>query len=178
MLYRLNLCSAGGNMGFSSYVLARYAPDFHTLIYMDGDAIPLASPGQSNIRMQDVIYDRMYSNQMCLDQRFHLIEHQVLEHDSAPQRVTECSIQLTQNETLWNKVLAKCEIAHGNVVARTDSAQSLDVHYIATDAVHLPPGVTICQEGKEFKIPTEHFVELHLTHKHREPVCQCFHVES
>ena len=167
--FRTMIC--GGQYGFTSYMLARFAPEFQVVLYLDGDATLLEAPSGGR-SLRNVLYDRMFVNEKCVNQRFHLIESYV--SPSEAHRVMQCALQVQQNVTQFHQMVEQCEVAFGHIAARADSAITMDVHHVQIEKELLMPGLQDCaSDDTKFKVPTSDFIELHLSPKKKKPECAC-----
>ena len=165
----------GGQYAFTSYIVARYSADFHAMMYFDGDAVPLDNPKVAK-SLKEAIYYLFFTNRewSAPGRRFALVEYSVKNRFKRPTGYQQCFQQYFEDametQSDWSEKIDKCGKAMGNVVARCDSIEALDIHYASTDPELLPSEIGI--EDTEI-VPDDYFIELHMTTKSRRQECLC-----
>jgi hypothetical protein len=174
----------GGQYSFTSYLAARYSPDYHVIIYADGDTAMVE--GTPSNTVQDILYERFFSaerSDKCVGHRMKLIEQFVKKEDEHPDRVLACTQELYENQTKWNYAMTNCHLAMGHVVARTDSIHIFNVHHPSTLIDFVPDGVEDCatrndglgeKKDRRFFLTEKEFIQLHLRDRERKSECTCF----
>lgn len=158
---------------FGNFIAARFASDYQVMISMDGDAILGIGPQYKNFTVQELLYHPLFDGISCHSAYFKLAEmHLHSMNNSTPQKITQCIEYISSSTSNWLMYASLCEKAYGNIVARSDSIQSFDIHSVTTDPSHLPENVRACN-GRHFQISPEKILELHLTPKNRSAECTC-----
>lgn len=168
----------GGQYAFTAYLAARFAADYHVMMYLDGDTAMIEG---SNRSLQDILFERFFSrySSKCAGHRLRLIEQYVKPEDDRTERVLQCSADVSLNESKWNYVNKNCHLKEGHIVARTDSILAMSVHHPDTDTNYTPKGVEDCitkgnQEDDRYFLKADEFVQLHLRNRLRKDECVCF----
>lgn len=173
--FERNVC--GGQYPFAPYLAARFAADYHAMMFIDGDTAIV----ESSRTLQDTLYDRFFSknSSKCAGHRLRLIEQYVKPQDENIDRVLQCSHDLISNRNKWNFAMKNCHLKEGHIVARTDSIFAFSVHHPDTLKDYLPKGVEDCitpgnNESDRYFLKDDEFVQLHLRDRERKVECTCF----
>ena len=178
----------GGQYPFATYLAARYAADYHAIMFIDGDT---AIVEKSSTTLQDVLYNRFFSskeennhsslkNKTCAGHRLRLIEQYVREEDETTEQLLACTNDLYSNQAKWDYAMKNCHLKEGHIVARTDSIYAFSVHHPDTLPEYLPRGVEDCitpgnrEDDVYFLRAESEFVQLHLRDRERKVECACF----
>ena len=134
----------------------------------------------SSGRLQNLFYNHSFSpiaKRLCSANSFRLIEQSLPAALSLTEKELNCISTLLDDATRRQAVLKNCDIAHGNLAARTDAILALNVHKTITDEKDLPGGIEDCAVFRQGAwvtfFPKEEAIELHLTSKNRPPICTC-----
>jgi len=167
----------GIQYAFTSYLAARFAADYHVMMYIDGDTAML----EKSKTMQNIYFDRFFSEKSnkCVGHRFRLFEQYVRPEDDNIDRVLQCTKELITDPKKWNYVSKNCHLKEGHVVARTDSIHEFNVHHPDTIEEYLPIGLKDCitpgnRETDEYFLTSNEIVQIHLRDRERKPECTCF----
>ena len=167
----------GGQYPFATYLAARYAADYHAIMFIDGDTAMV----EKSSTLQSVLYDRFFSknSSKCAGHRLRLIEQYVKPEDDNTERVLACSEDLSSNKAKWDYAMKNCHLKEGHIVARTDSIYAFSVHHPDTLPGYLPKGVVDCitpgnKEDDRYFLKESEFVQLHLRDRQRKAECACF----
>ena len=167
----------GGQYPFASFLAARYAADYHAIMFIDGDTAMV----EKSKTLQSVLYDRFFSknSSKCAGHRLRLIEQYVKPQDDNTDRVLACTEDLSSNQDKWDYAMKNCHLKEGHIVARTDSIYAFSVHHPDTLSKYLPQGIEDCitsgnKEDDRYFLKESEFVQLHLRDRERKPECTCF----
>lgn len=173
--FERNVC--GGQYSFAPYLAARFAADYHVIMFIDGDTAIV----ESSKTLQSILYDRFFSkmSSKCAGHRLRLIEQYVKPEDENIDRLLQCTHDITSNRSKWNFAMKNCHLKEGHIVARTDSIYSFSVHHPDTLKDYLPKGVEDCitpgnEESDRYFLKENEFVQLHLRDRERKAECTCF----
>jgi len=175
--FEKNVC--GIQYAFTAYLAARFAADYHVMMYIDGDTAMI----ERSETMQEIYYKRFFSEQStkCVGHRFRLLEQYVNPDDDNIDRVLKCLDDLAIDRKRWDYVVKNCHLKEGHVVARTDSIYEFNVHHPDTLDDYLPNGVKNCitpgnKITDEYFLTANEIVQVHLRDRERKPECACFAV--
>jgi len=175
MAFERNVC--GGQYSFAPYLAARFAADYHVMMFIDGDTAMV----ESSDTLQTVLYNRFFSKQStkCAGHRLRLIEQYVKPENESIQKVLQCTQDLSSDRVKWKYAMENCHLKEGHVVARSDSIYAFSVHHPDTLPDYLPTGVEDCitpgnEETDRYFLKESEFVQLHLRNRERKPECTCF----
>ena len=137
----------GGQYTFAAYLAARYAADYHVMMYIDGDTAMIEGSDRS---LRDVLYERFFSEKSskCAGHRIRLIEQFVKEEDDKTKRILQCTEEVSLDVNKWKYINDNCHLKEGHIVARTDSILAMSVHHPDTDVEFAPEGKSIENERK------------------------------
>eukprot|EP00300_Choanocystis_sp_HF-7_P019383 c20322_g1_i1.p1 GENE.c20322_g1_i1~~c20322_g1_i1.p1 ORF type:complete len:557 (-),score=68.22 c20322_g1_i1:21-1691(-) len=155
-----------GQYAFDRWIVVRHAADFDVMAYFDGDATLVTN----QVSLKDFFFDQFFTPGVsCWSVRLTLIERSVKEanHDLS----LGCAIDFAGNASLRAQIVPNCSYNYGNVVARTDTLRSLDVHHVFSRTLGTTADVR--DHCPFLTLPPEHVFELHLTPKTRAPTCTC-----
>lgn len=168
----------GGQYTFAAYLAARFAADYHVIMYVDGDTAMIEGSERS---LPEILYDRFFSknSSKCAGHRIRLIEQYVKPEDDRVERVLQCSEEASLNKAKWDYANANCHLKEGHIVARTDSIWAMSVHHPDTDIDFVPEGIEDCispgnKENDRYFLKADEFVQLHLRNRIRKDECVCF----
>ena len=168
----------GGQYSFAAYLAARFAADYHVMMYVDGDTAMIEGSKKS---LQAILYDRFFSknSSKCAGHRTRLIEQYVKPEDDRTDRVLQCTEEIALNEKKWAYANQNCHLKEGHIVARTDSILAMSVHHPDTDTKYAPEGVQDCitpgnKENDRYFLRADEFIQLHLRNRLRKDECVCF----
>lgn len=168
----------GGQYTFAAYVAARYAADYHVMMYIDGDTAMIEGSSGS---LRDVLYDRFFSEKStkCAGHRIRLIEQFVKPEDDKIKRILQCTEEVALDANKWKYLNDNCHLKEGHIVARTDSILAMSVHHPDTDTKYTPEGIEDCitpgnKENDRYFLKSNEFVQLHLRNRLRKDECVCF----
>mmetsp|Transcript_11741 Transcript_11741/g.17821 ORF Transcript_11741/g.17821 Transcript_11741/m.17821 type:complete len:704 (+) Transcript_11741:189-2300(+) len=168
----------GGQYAFAAYVAARFAADYHLMMYVDGDTAMIEGSQRS---LQEVLYERFFSknSSKCAGHRLRLIEQYVKPEDDRTVRVLQCTEDIALNKEKWEYINEKCHLKEGHIVARSDSILAMSVHHPDTDIEYAPEGVEDCitpgnKRTDRYFLKTDEFIQLHLRNRLRKDECVCF----
>lgn len=172
---------------FAPYLTARYAADFQLMMYADGDTAMIENSDGHDHTLQQMLFKRFFaSDSDHIDigtktkragHRVRLIEQYVKPGNDS---VLQCTEDLATDKAKWNYAMENCEIAAGNIVARSDSIYALNVHHPETLPVaYLPRDDEDCSlvnsnAHESYFLGTNEFVEIHLRNRMRKEECTCF----
>jgi len=167
----------GVQYAFTSYLAARFAADYHVMMYIDGDTALI----ERSKTMQEIYYKRFFSEKStrCVGHRFRLLEQYVNPKDDNTDKVLQCLDDLATDPRRWAYVVKNCHLKEGHIVARTDSIYEFNVHHPDTDEDFLPTGLKSCitpgnEETDEYFLTESEIVQVHLRDRERKPECACF----
>jgi len=167
----------GGQYSFAAYLAARYAADYHVMMYVDGDTAMIEG---SNKTLQEILYNRFFSKNAskCAGHRIRLIEQYVKPEDESIDRVLQCTEEVALDKDKWKYAMDNCHLKEGHIVARTDSIWAMSVHHPDTDMNFVPDGVEDCitpgnKENDRYFLKPDEFVQLHLRNRLRKDECVC-----
>ena len=173
--FERNVC--GGQYAFTSYLAARFAPDYHVMMYIDSDTAMM----EQSATLQEILYKRFYSkdSSKCAGHRFRLIEQYVKPEDDTTDRVLQCTKELTSDAKKWEYAMNNCHLKEGHIVARTDSIWEFNVHHPDTNELYVPKGINDCVtagniENDRYFLKSDEIVQLHLRDRLRKDECTCF----
>jgi hypothetical protein len=168
----------GGQYTFAAYLAARFAADYHVMMYVDGDTAMIEG---SNKSLQEILFERFYgsNSSKCAGHRIRLIEQYVQTEDDRTDRVLQCTEDMSLNPKKWEYANKNCHLKEGHIVARTDSILAMSVHHPDTDIDYIPEGVEDCvtpgnKENDRYFLKSSEFVQLHLRNRLRKDECVCF----
>lgn len=168
----------GGQYAFAPYLAARYAPDFHVIMFIDGDTAII----EESKTLQEILFKRFFSQQStkCAGHRLRLIEQYVRPEDDSVDRVLQCAYDLKSKKNKWNYAMKNCHLKEGHIVARSDSIASFSVHHPDTLSEYLIDGLQDCitpgnKETDRYFLKEDEFVQLHLRDRERKKECTCFY---
>lgn len=167
----------GGQYPFAPYLAARFAADYHVVMFIDGDTAIV----ENSKTLQSILYDRFFSknSSKCAGHRLRLIEQYVKPQDDNVDRLLQCTHDITSNPSKWRFAMKNCHLKEGHIVARTDSIYAFSVHHPDTLKYYLPKGVDDCitpgnEESDRYFLKDDEFVQLHLRDRERKVECTCF----
>lgn len=168
----------GGQYTFAAYVAARFAADYHVMMYVDGDTAMIEGSKKS---LREILYNRFFSpdSSKCAGHRLRLIEQFVKPEDDKILRVLQCTEDISSNDTKWKYINQNCHLKEGHIVARTDSILAMSIHHPDTDSKYVPEGVEDCitggnKENDRYFLKADEFVQVHLRNRLRKDDCVCF----
>ncbi len=168
----------GGQYTFAAYLAARFAADYHVMMYLDGDTAMIEGSSRS---LQEILYERFFSknSSKCAGHRIRLIEQFVKPEDDRTERVLQCSADVALNEKKWKYANKHCHLKEGHIAARTDSILAMSVHHPDTNVEYVPEGIEDCitpgnKLNDRYVIREDEFVQLHLRNRLRKDECVCF----
>lgn len=175
MAFEKSVC--GGQYPFATFLAARFTPDYHVIMFIDGDTAMV----EKSQTLQSVLYDRFFSenSSKCVGHRLRLIEQYVKpEYDNADD-VLRCTQDLVSNKAKWDYAMENCHLKEGHIAARTDSIYAFSVHHPDTLPGYLSRGIEDCivpgnKENDRYFLKESEFVQLHLRDRERKPECACF----
>ncbi len=176
MVFAKTVC--GGQYQFATYLSARYAADYHAIMFIDGDTAMM----EQSSTLKSVLYDRFFSqnSSKCAGHRLRLIEQYVKPEDDTTEQVLACTADLVSNPSKWEYAMQNCHLKEGHIVARTDSIHAFSVHHPDTlETKYLPEGVQDCitprnRVDDRYFLKESEFVQLHLRNRLRKDECTCF----
>ena len=164
----------GGQYAFGFYIAARYAADYHVMMYLDGDTILQ----EQSKTVPEAMYDRLFgqgNSKICVGNSFHLVEQYVSPENDSPERVLECAHDLHLDVARRKSLVEECAWDQGHVVARSDSVHEFSVHFVGTLSNYLPSGVHNCHPRHSgYKFLESEMVQVHLRNREKKPECACF----
>ena len=172
----------GGQYVFMSYLAARYAADYHVMMYLDGDTALLSKHNT----LREVMYNRFFFDQSgsdeerlqqpkCAGHRIQMVDQYVpSEMNEKLADVVQCSHGIETSPDQWRYVMNNCNLAAGHIVARTDSIYQFKVHWPETLDGYLPDGVEDCkQEDERWLLNEDEVIQVHLRDRMRKEECTC-----
>lgn len=164
----------GAQYAFAPYIAARFAADYHVILYADSDAVVI----ESSETLQDIFYERFFANgrtQICAGHRFRIMENFVKPEDENTDRLLQCVEENLLDKRRLSSIVENCQdLKPGHIVGRTDSISSFDVHHVRA-GTHLPRGVEDCSDNdSKLLLDVKEVFELHLRGRQRKGVCTCF----
>ena len=180
MAFQKSVC--GVQYLFTTYLAARYAADYHAMMYIDGDVALIES---SKKTLNQMLFDRFFDidkSSHCAGHRIRMLEQFVEpKYDDDTSKVLQCTAGLATNHTKWDYALHKCQLKEGHIVARTDSIYAFNVHHPETLSEYTPDGVDDCiargghGNFDRYYLKEKEMVELHLRNRQRKSGCSCFY---
>jgi hypothetical protein len=174
--FERNVC--GGQYAFAPYLAARYAADYHVIMFIDGDTAIV----EESKTLQQILFRRFFSKHStkCAGHRLRLIEQYVRPEDDSVDRVLQCAHDLKADKEKWNYAMENCHLKEGHIVARTDAIYAFSVHHPDTLPDYLPDGLEDCitpgnKETDQYFLKEDEFVQLHLRDRERKKECTCFY---
>lgn len=169
----------GEQYGFATYLAARYAADFDAILFGDGDTVFLEAPSK-NESIPSTFFNKLFSNSSpkCVGHRIQMYEQHVPPKDEKTlSRVLQCSNDVRNDPEKWRYTIENCQLAKGNIVARTDSVLAFYVHQPFTLDEYITPGLHNCKGQRhysEYMIKESDIVQVHLRNRMRKEECSCF----
>jgi hypothetical protein len=174
--FERNVC--GGQYAFAPYLAARYAADFHVMMFIDGDTAII----EKSETLQQILFNRFFSqySTKCAGHRLRLIEQYVRPEDDSVDRILQCTYDLKFNTEKWNYAMENCHLKEGHIVARTDSIYAFSVHHPDTLSEYLLDGLQDCitpgnKVTDQYFLKEDEFVQIHLRDRERKKECICFY---
>mmetsp|Transcript_21240 Transcript_21240/g.29768 ORF Transcript_21240/g.29768 Transcript_21240/m.29768 type:complete len:696 (-) Transcript_21240:114-2201(-) len=168
----------GVQYAFTAYLAARFAADYHVMMYIDGDTAIVEKNSQT---LHEILYRRFFSSESnrCVGHRFRLIEQYVKPEGQSVDRVLDCTKELVLNHTRWDQMNKECVLKEGHIAVRSDSIYEMSVHHPDSLYDYVPTGVKNCitqgnEETREYFFTKNEVVQVHLRNRLRKDVCVCF----
>ena len=182
LVFEKTVC--GGQYTFSPYLAARYAADYHAMMYVDGDTALVE--GSDKRTLNEIIYDRFFGRKStkCAGHRLRLIEQYIKPEHYITDTMLQCTQNLVLDKDKWQFAMHNCSLKEGHIVARTDSIYSFSVHHPDTLPEYAPKGVKDCIPKGEnssmnlsppYALGEDEFVQLHIRNRERKAECACFY---
>lgn len=165
-----------GKYSFGPYIAARYAADYHVMMFVNGDSTLI----EKNETLQSIFYDRFFSEKSsrCAGHIFQSLERYAKSSDNTEGPLLECTHDVSSNPQKWDYMMKNCRLQEGHIVARTDSIYLLSANHTDTLPEYTPIGVENCvttgHDWERSHLLENEVVELHLRDRMKKEECACF----